>query len=37
MVNVNGRYLTAENAGRSPLVANRSAISLWEKLYRASL
>jgi hypothetical protein len=28
---INGKYVTAENAGGSPLIANRSAIGLWEE------
>ncbi len=28
---VNGRYVAAENAGASPLIANRTAIGLWER------
>ena len=28
--NVNARYLTAENAGNSPLIANRTSIGPWE-------
>jgi GH25 family lysozyme M1 (1,4-beta-N-acetylmuramidase) len=28
---VNGRYVTAESAGRSPLIANRTGPSLWEQ------
>lgn len=27
----NGKYVTAENAGRSPLIANRTAIGRWEE------
>ncbi|WP_138180414.1 fascin domain-containing protein [Nakamurella multipartita] len=27
---VNGRYVVAENAGQSPLIANRSAVGPWE-------
>ncbi|HEU5474728.1 MAG TPA: family 43 glycosylhydrolase [Actinophytocola sp.] len=27
----NGRYVTAENAGASPLIANRTTIGLWEQ------
>jgi hypothetical protein len=26
-----GRYVAAENAGTSPLIANRTAIGLWER------
>jgi hypothetical protein len=29
---VNNDYVTAENAGASPLIANRTAIGLWEQL-----
>jgi hypothetical protein len=29
--NVNGRFVTAENAGRSPLIANRTVIGSWER------
>ena len=28
---VNGRYVTADAAGRKPLIANRSAIDWWEE------
>ena len=28
---VNGLYVTAENAGASPLIANRGAVGLWEE------
>ena len=28
---VNGLYVTAENAGAAPLVANRAAIGAWER------
>ena len=31
LANVNGRYVTAENAGNSPLIANRTAIGAWEQ------
>jgi len=30
----NGRYVTAENAGASPLIANRTAIGNWEQFDR---
>jgi GH25 family lysozyme M1 (1,4-beta-N-acetylmuramidase) len=30
----NGRYVTAENAGTQPLIANRTAIGLWEQFDR---
>jgi len=28
---VNNRYVTAENAGAAPLIANRTAIGPWEQ------
>lgn len=28
---VNGRYVCAENAGAAALIANRTAIGLWEQ------
>src|SRR5205085_1782784 len=31
VANANNLYVTAENAGSSPLIANRSAIGLWEQ------
>jgi hypothetical protein len=31
LANANHRYVTAENAGRSPLIANRTAIGVWEQ------
>lgn len=31
--NVNGRYVTAENGGTAPLIANRSAVGGWEQFY----
>jgi len=31
LANVNGRFVTAEDAGNSPLIANRTAVSGWEK------
>jgi hypothetical protein len=32
--NANGRFVTAENAGASALIANRTAIGTWEKFFR---
>jgi hypothetical protein len=29
--NANGQFVTAENAGASPLIANRTAIGPWEE------
>jgi GH25 family lysozyme M1 (1,4-beta-N-acetylmuramidase) len=31
LAEANGRYVTAETAGRSPLIANRTAVGLWEQ------
>jgi GH25 family lysozyme M1 (1,4-beta-N-acetylmuramidase) len=31
LARANGRYVTAENAGQSPLIANRTAIGPWEQ------
>lgn len=31
---VNGRYVTAENAGAAPLIANRTAVGSWERFIR---
>jgi hypothetical protein len=28
---VNGQYVTAEDGGASPLIANRTAVGVWEK------
>ena len=33
---VNGRYVTAESFGDKPLIANRTAIALWEKFLQPS-
>jgi GH25 family lysozyme M1 (1,4-beta-N-acetylmuramidase) len=33
----NGRYVTAESAGGSPLIANRTAIGAWERYDRVDL
>jgi len=33
LANVNGRFVTAEDAGNSPLIANRTAINLWEQFF----
>ncbi|MDG4825372.1 GH25 family lysozyme [Asanoa sp. WMMD1127] len=37
LANVNNRYVTAENAGAAPLVANRAAIGPWEQFDRIDL
>jgi hypothetical protein len=31
LAGANGRYVTAENAGGSPLIASRAAVGPWEK------
>jgi GH25 family lysozyme M1 (1,4-beta-N-acetylmuramidase) len=31
--NVNGQYVTAENAGSSPLIANRTSVGAWEQFH----
>jgi GH25 family lysozyme M1 (1,4-beta-N-acetylmuramidase) len=31
LAHANGRYVTAENAGGSPLIANRTAVAAWER------
>jgi GH25 family lysozyme M1 (1,4-beta-N-acetylmuramidase) len=31
LANANGRYVTAENAGNLPLIANRTAVGVWEQ------
>jgi len=33
----NGKYVTADNAGRSPLIANRTAIGRWEQFDQIDL
>jgi GH25 family lysozyme M1 (1,4-beta-N-acetylmuramidase) len=37
LAGANGRYVTAENAGGSPLIANRAAIGVWEQFDQIDL
>jgi len=34
LASANGRYVTADQAGSSPLIANGTAIGAWQKFYR---